>query len=125
MPKENTAPLERSTPEAEGVPSGAIERFYKTIEAQADTTACHAITILRHGKVIAEGAYAPYRLEIPHMLYSMSKSVTGLAVGIACDEGYLDINERLVEISRSTLPIQTRKYSRRIRSGTCLRCPQA
>ena len=32
------------------------------------------------------------------MLYSMSKSVTGLAVGIACDEGYLDINERLVEI---------------------------
>ena len=28
----------------------------------------------------------------------MSKSVTGLAVGIACDEGYLDINERLVEI---------------------------
>ena len=98
VPKENTAPLERSTPEAEGVPSGAIERFYKTIEAQADTTACHAITILRHGKVIAEGAYAPYRLEIPHMLYSMSKSVTGLAVGIACDEGYLDINERLVEI---------------------------
>lgn len=79
-------------------PSGAIERFYKTIEAQADTTACHAITILRHGKVIAEGAYAPYRLEVPHMLYSMSKSVTGLAVGIACDEGYLDINERLVEI---------------------------
>ena len=98
VPKENTAPLERSTPEAEGVPSGAIERFYKTIEAQADTTACHAITILRHGKVIAEGAYAPYRLEVPHMLYSMSKSVTGLAVGIACDEGYLDINERLVEI---------------------------
>ena len=98
VPKENTAPLERSTPEAEGVPSGAIERFYKTIEAQADTTACHAITILRHGKVIAEGAYAPYRLEVPHMLYSMSKSVTGLAVGIASDEGYLDINERLVEI---------------------------
>lgn len=98
VPKENTAPLERSTPEAEGVPSGAIERFYKTIEAQADTTACHAITILRHGKVIAEGAYAPYTLEVPHMLYSMSKSVTGLAVGIACDEGYLDINERLVEI---------------------------
>ena len=59
VPKENTAPLERSTPEAEGVPSGAIERFYKTLENQADTTACHAITILRHGKVIAEGAYAP------------------------------------------------------------------
>ena len=42
VPKENTAPLERSTPEAEGVPSGAIERFYKTIEAQAGSPA-HAL----------------------------------------------------------------------------------
>ena len=32
------------------------------------------------------------------MLYSMSKSITGLAVGMAIDEGYLDINERIIDI---------------------------
>jgi CubicO group peptidase (beta-lactamase class C family) len=98
VPKPNTAPLPRSTPEAEGVPSEAVESFFRDIEAQADSVACHAITVLRHGKVIAEGAYAPYRLDVPHMLYSMSKSITGLAVGMAIDEGYLDINERIIDI---------------------------
>ena len=68
VPKPNTAPLPRSTPEAEGVPSEAVESFFRDIEAQADSVACHAITVLRHGKVIAEGAYAPYRLDVPHML---------------------------------------------------------
>lgn len=98
VPKPNTAPLPRSTPEAEGVPSEAVESFFRDIEAQADSVACHAITVLRHGRVIAEGAYAPYRLDVPHMLYSMSKSITGLAVGMAIDEGYLDINERIIDI---------------------------
>ena len=98
VPKPNTAPLPRSTPESEGVPSEAVESFFRDIEAQADSVACHAITVLRHGKVIAEGAYAPYRLDVPHMLYSMSKSITGLAVGMAIDEGYLDINERIIDI---------------------------
>ena len=74
VPKENTAPLERSTPEAEGVPSGAIERFYKTIEAQADTTACHAITILRHGKVIAERGIRAVQAGSPaHALFHEQK----------------------------------------------------
>ena len=98
VPKENTHPLERAIPEDEGVPSGAINEFYKELETQADTTACHAAIVMRHGKIIAEGAFAPYRLNIPHMLYSMSKSVTGLAVGIAQDEGFLNINEKLADI---------------------------
>lgn len=97
-PKVNSAPLPRSTPEAEGVPSAALKQFYKAIEAEADTTACHALTVLRHGRIIAQAAYAPYKAEIPHMLYSMSKSITGLAVGIACDEGRLAVTDKLIDI---------------------------
>lgn len=76
-------PLPRSTPEAEGIRSDAVLRFYEAVSAEADSIAAHAVLVMRHGKVIAEGAWAPYRLDVPHMLYSMSKSVTGTAVGIA------------------------------------------
>ena len=64
-------PLPRSTPEAEGIRSDAVLRFYEAVSAEADSIAAHAVLVMRHGKVIAEGAWAPYRLDVPHMLYSM------------------------------------------------------
>ena len=91
-------PLPRSTPEAEGIRSDAVLRFYEAVSAEADSIAAHAVLVMRHGKVIAEGAWAPYRLDVPHMLYSMSKSVTGTAVGIAVDEGLLSLEERLTDL---------------------------
>ncbi len=90
--------LPKSTPEAEGVSSKAVEKFFADVGAEADTIAAHGMLVMRHGKVIAEGCYAPYRTDVPHMLYSMSKSVTGVAVGIAVDEGYLSLSERLIDI---------------------------
>lgn len=98
IPKTNERPLERSAPEAQGVPSQSIGHFYDAIGRDADGIACHAATIVRHGHIIAEGAFKPYRLDVPHMLYSMSKSITGLAVGIAIDEGYLSLDDKLTEL---------------------------
>ncbi|MBE5785896.1 MAG: serine hydrolase, partial [Clostridiales bacterium] len=91
-------PLARSAPEAVGVASGALKRFFEAVSAEPDTVAAHGALILRRGKVIAEGAWAPYRTDVPHMLYSMSKSFTGTAIGIAADEGFLSLDERLVDI---------------------------
>lgn len=96
--KSAPAHLPVSTPEAEGISSGAVEKFYADVGAEADTVAAHGMLVIRHGKVIATGCYAPYRADVPHMLYSMSKSVTGVAVGLAVDEGYLSVNERLIDI---------------------------
>ncbi len=91
-------PLPRSTPEAEGLRSEAVRRFYEAVSGEVDSIAAHAVLVMRHGKVVAEGAWSPYRLDVPHMLYSMSKSVTGTAVGIAVDEGLLSLDERLADV---------------------------
>ncbi len=91
-------PLPRSTPEREGVPSRRVRRFFEAVSNEADSIAAHGALLMRHGRVIAEGAWAPYRLDVPHMVYSMSKSVTGTAVGIAVDEGRISLDDRLVDI---------------------------
>ncbi len=90
-------PLPRSTPEAEGVSSAAVERFFSEVEANS-SLAAHSMIMLRHGKVIAKAGFAPYRADVPHMIYSMSKSVTATAIGMAMDEGILHLDDKLVDI---------------------------
>jgi CubicO group peptidase (beta-lactamase class C family) len=83
--------LPRSTPEQQGVSSAAIESFLKA--ATASNLGYHSFMIVRHGSVIAEGAWAPYTLGLRNTLYSVSKSFTSTAVGLAESEHRLDIEQ--------------------------------
>jgi CubicO group peptidase (beta-lactamase class C family) len=83
-----------STPEAEGIPSAAILAFIDAIEeGDHPLRAAHSLMLLRHGKVVAEGWWDPYQPSFPHMLYSLSKSFTSTAIGIAVAEGLLRVDD--------------------------------
>ena len=86
--------LERSTPEAQGIASAAILDFVE--RAEADFDALHSLMLLRHGRVVAEGWWAPYVSERPHRLFSLSKSFTSTAVGLAVDEGLMSLDDELL-----------------------------
>ncbi|HWH72176.1 MAG TPA: serine hydrolase, partial [Candidatus Sulfotelmatobacter sp.] len=64
----------------------------------------HSLMILRHGQVIAEGWWAPYRADLPHMLYSLSKSFTSTAVGFAVAEGRLKVIDPVISFFPKDLP---------------------
>ena len=49
--------------------------------------------LVRHGQVVAEGWWKPYAADEPHMLYSLSKSFTSTAVGLAVAEGKLKVDD--------------------------------
>lgn len=82
--------LNRTAPEAQGIPSAAIERF---VDAMAQLDSPHSFMLLRHGNVAAEGWWKPYRPEAPHLLFSLSKSFTSCAVGLAREEGLLGLDD--------------------------------
>ena len=75
------ADLPRSTPEAQGVSSSEILGFIETVDQKIDSL--NSFMLLRHGHVVAEGWWSPYHAEAPHSLYSLSKSFTSTAVGLA------------------------------------------
>ena len=52
--------------------------------------------LLRHGEVIAEGWWDPYRQEEVHQLYSLSKSFTSTAAGFAWADKLLDLDAPVV-----------------------------
>jgi len=94
--------LESGVPEAEGVSSPAILNWINAVESDVD--ALHSFVLVRHGKVISEGWWAPYEKESPHMLYSLSKSFTSTAVGMAVDEGTLSLDDKAISFFPDKLP---------------------
>lgn len=93
--------LPRSTPEAEGVPSAAVLAF---IEAAQSRHEMHSFMLARHGRVVAEGWWEPYGSAFNHTLYSLSKSFTSTAVGLAVSEGRLTVNDKVVSFFPGDLP---------------------
>ena len=70
------APLPRSAPQDEGVPAAALDTLYRSLSGAECGT--HACIVLRHGRVVSEGWYAPYSGKYWHVTHSMCKSVTAV-----------------------------------------------
>lgn len=92
-----------STPEAEGISSRAILDFVEAAETELPD-ALHSMMLRRHGKVVAQGWWAPYTADSPHMLYSLSKSFTSTAIGMARDEGLLSIDDPVISFFPDETP---------------------
>jgi CubicO group peptidase (beta-lactamase class C family) len=94
--------LPRSSPEAQGISSAAILAFIETADAEID--AMNSFMLLRHGHVVAEGWWAPYTADSPHVLFSLSKSFTSTAVGMAVAEGKLSIDDPVLDFFPEDAP---------------------
>jgi len=90
-------PLERSTPEAEGVPTALLLEFVKKLRADK-TLDTHNLMILRHGRVILEAAFDDSDLSLWKQTFSACKSITALAVGFALQEGLFALDTKLSEV---------------------------
>ena len=101
MPTLRTLSLPRSRPEDQGVPSAAIARLVTALDGIPHV---HTLTAVRHGHVVAEFARPPYDRDTPHAIYSVSKSFTSIAVGIAVDEGRFGLDDRVSTFSPDVAP---------------------
>ncbi len=79
------------TPESVGVSSKGVSDFLDAIENE--NINIHSFMVIRHGKVAAECFRAPFTAERPHAMYSVSKTFTATAIGIAEGEGLLSLND--------------------------------
>ena len=96
--------LSRSTPEVEGVSSEGINNFIEAVSKSKHEL--HSFMILRHGKVVSEGWWNPYRNDLKHTLYSCSKSFTATAIGFAVSERKLTVNDKVISFFPEDLPNQ-------------------
>lgn len=91
-----------TTPEAVGIPSGCILNFLTRLGQYG--IPMHSVLLCRHGKLAAEGYYAPYRANTLHRMFSISKSFTSIAIGFLADEGKLSLDDPIVTYFPDKVP---------------------
>lgn len=100
--------LQRATPESQGIPSSAILQFVEAAERQIHEF--HSFMLLRHGKVVAEGWWSPYERDHIHSLFSLSKSFTSTAVGLAVEEGHFSIDDPVLSFFPDEAPAEVNEH---------------
>jgi hypothetical protein len=102
----NKTQLKRTSPEAEGIDSTAVLNFIHSLEQHPThpLDAMQGFMLLRHGNVAAEGWWAPYSPQSPHQLYSLSKSFTSSAIGLAEAEGLLTVDDPVLSFFPDDAP---------------------
>ena len=81
----NARGLPRSAPSAQGVDARGVLALLDAVEAAGMDM--HSLMVVRHSHVVAEGWWAPYKADDIQEMYSLSKSFTSTAIGIAEGEG--------------------------------------
>jgi len=111
--------LPRSTPEAEGVDSAGLLALVEAFESKIN--AVHSLMLVRHGKVVAEGWWAPYAAGDLHLMYSVSKSFTSTAIGLAQQEGLLSVNDLVLSFFPELAPANPAEQMKNMRIRDLLR----
>ena len=94
--------LPRATPADQGMATDAMLAFLTEVVDRGFEF--HSFMLARHGAVLAEGYWWPYRAELPHMTHSLTKSVTATAIGMALAEGRFALTDKVVSFFEAELP---------------------
>ncbi|HEV8366664.1 MAG TPA: serine hydrolase [Pyrinomonadaceae bacterium] len=114
-----SAALPRTSPEQQGISSADLLAFVEAADKEID--AMNSFMLIRHGAVVAEGWWGPYDRDTPHILYSLSKSFTSTAVGLAISEGKLSLDDQVLKFFPEEAPAEPSVNLRAMRVRDLLR----
>jgi CubicO group peptidase (beta-lactamase class C family) len=104
--------LPRKSPSSAGVRATGIGAFLDAVEITPGVE-LHSLMVLRHGAVVAAGWWSPYGPDGLHLLYSLSKSFTVSALGVAIDKGLLNLEDLVLsyfpELDAGAIDPRTRR----------------
>lgn len=104
-PKNDVSSLPRvKTPAAVSKAVDAFINATETVPVAPDHITLHSIMILKHGKVVSERWLNGSGPEVPHVMYSVSKTFTSAAAGLAISEGKLNLDDKVISFFPDDLP---------------------
>lgn len=102
MPLTSYDGLPRASASSLGIDPDRLIAFLDEVKAAG--LDLHGFMLHRHGHVVAEGWTWPVDPNEPRVLHSMAKSFTGCAIGLAIQEGLLNLDDRLVSFFPDEVP---------------------
>ncbi|MCL4264142.1 MAG: beta-lactamase family protein [Anaerolineae bacterium] len=89
-----TTGWQTSTPEAQGLYSDKLAELLLFI--RQENIPVHSLLAIRNGYVVADATFYPYDGETIHDVASVTKSVMTTLIGIAVDQGKLNLDDKMV-----------------------------
>ncbi len=83
--------LKRGKCTTNGINPKAIYDFIKDVESRP--YGIDSFMLIKDDIVVAEGYYPPYTIDDPHVLYSVSKTITSIALGFAISEKLVSLDD--------------------------------
>jgi CubicO group peptidase (beta-lactamase class C family) len=105
-----------STPEEQGFDS--VKLAEGLLNLQKNKILIDSLLIIRNGHVIVDTYFYPYDISIPHKLASVTKSFTTTLIGIAIDQGKIQLDQPMVSFfpNRTIANLDDQKKSITIRN---------
>jgi len=96
---------ESATPESQGFHSVKLSEGLKAIKQKGINV--HSLMIIRNGSVILDAYFYPYDGSTYHEVASVTKSVMTTLIGIAADQGKLDLDQPILSFFPERTTIKT------------------
>ena len=102
-----------------------VEDFVSRLKRES--VCMHGFILDVRGEVKATAYYPPFEEGEAHRMYSVSKSMTALAIGLLLDEGKISLDDRIADYFRDFLPekpdarLMRLKIRDMLRMATCYR----
>lgn len=82
-----------AAPQDVGLDPAALDR----VVADAAAAGSSCLAVARHGRLVGEWHFGPNDADTRRPIWSITKSITSLLVGLAVDDGLLDLDQRVAE----------------------------
>ena len=102
-----------------------VQRFVDRL--QKEDVNMHGFILSVHGEEKVKAYYAPFAEGQPHRMYSVSKTMTGIAIGMLIAAGKISLDDLIVDFFQDWLPDHPNPYLTRLtirnmlRMATCYR----
>ncbi len=94
--------LDYTYPENTGISSVHLNEFLDEIYNR--NMQITSMVLLRNGKCIFRFCKKPYDINSIQLWFSVTKAFTGIGVGIACDSGFINLNDNIIKFFPDKLP---------------------
>ena len=96
MPRDDKRFFKRVRSAKHGISSLRLYSMLSELETDKDIN-IHNILVLKNGEVVLDASHPGYATDIPHLAHSMSKTVTGIAIGMLVDAGRVSVEDKMVD----------------------------
>jgi CubicO group peptidase (beta-lactamase class C family) len=82
--------FDRALPQDAGIDPDKIKKVLERLDKR--NIPMHSLLILKDGRLVFEKYYAPYEKDTLHRMFSISKSFSGVAIGLLASQGKVDLD---------------------------------